>query len=59
MSRASITAGADGLMIEVHPQPERAKCDGPQSLTPADFSALMDGIRPLIALEGKHLGVDL
>jgi len=59
MSRASVTAGADGLMIEVHPQPERAKCDGPQSLTPADFSALMNGIRPLIALEGKHLGVDL
>ena len=39
MSRAAVTAGADGLMVEVHPNPERAKCDGPQSLTPDDFSA--------------------
>jgi 3-deoxy-7-phosphoheptulonate synthase len=57
MSRASITAGADGVMVEVHPDPEHARCDGPQSLTPELFAGLMDGIRPLIALEGKHLGV--
>ena len=54
MARASVTAGADGLMIEVHPEPERARCDGPQSLTPADFDALMGGLRPLLDLEGKH-----
>ncbi|MDR3687221.1 MAG: 3-deoxy-7-phosphoheptulonate synthase [Coriobacteriia bacterium] len=57
MSRASITAGADGVMVEVHPDPEHARCDGPQSLTPALFDELMGGMRPLIALEGKHLGV--
>jgi 3-deoxy-7-phosphoheptulonate synthase len=57
MARASVTAGADGLMIEVHPEPERARCDGPQSLTPADFEALMGGLRPLLELEGKHTGV--
>jgi len=44
-------------MIEVHPEPERARCDGPQSLTPADFSALMADLGPRIALEDKWLGV--
>ncbi len=56
MSRAGIAAGADGLMIEVHPDPEHARCDGPQSLTPADFSALMGDLAPRIALEGKKTG---
>ena len=58
MARASVTAGADGVMVEVHPNPERAKCDGPQSLTPADFAEMMGRIDPLIVLEGKHLGVE-
>ena len=58
MARASVTAGADGVMVEVHPNPERAKCDGPQSLTPADFAEMMGRIDPLMVLEGKHLGVE-
>lgn len=41
MSRAAVAAGADGLIIEVHPHPENAFCDGPQSLTPAEFAELM------------------
>ena len=41
MSRAAIAAGADGLMIEVHPCPERALSDGPQSLEPAQFEKLV------------------
>ncbi len=41
MARAAIAAGADALMIEVHPHPEIALSDGNQSLTPADFQALM------------------
>ncbi len=41
MSRAAIAAGADGLMIEVHPCPERALSDGPQSLDLAAFASLM------------------
>jgi 3-deoxy-7-phosphoheptulonate synthase len=41
MSRAAVAAGADGLIIEVHPQPDKASCDGPQSLTLAEFSHLM------------------
>jgi len=56
MARASLVAGADGLMIEVHPDPERARCDGPQSLTPGDFATLMHGLAPLLALDGRTLG---
>lgn len=47
MARAAIAAGADGLMIEVHPTPASASSDGPQSLKPKTFSALMAEIRRL------------
>ena len=56
MSRAAIAAGADGLMVEVHPDPEHAKCDGPQSLVPSDFAAMMSDLEGLLALQGQHLG---
>ncbi len=56
MCRASLAAGADGLMVEVHPDPERAKCDGPQSLTPTGFVQVMQDIEPLIDLLGSRLG---
>ncbi len=56
MARAAIAAGADGLMIEVHPDPEHARCDGPQSLTPADFETLMADLKPRIGVEGRTLG---
>ena len=55
MSMAAIAAGADGLLIEVHNDPPHALCDGAQSLTPAQFSALMDKLRPLVSLMGKTL----
>lgn len=58
MAKAAIAAGADGLMIEVHPDPERARCDGPQSLAPEQFALMMDAIRPIVALEGARLGAD-
>lgn len=45
MARAAVAAGADGLMIEVHPEPERALSDGAQSLYPEQFGELMDQIR--------------
>jgi 3-deoxy-7-phosphoheptulonate synthase len=47
MSAAAIAAGADGLMIEVHNNPEKALCDGDQALTPDMFSSLMKRILPL------------
>ncbi|MDH4140534.1 MAG: 3-deoxy-7-phosphoheptulonate synthase [Coriobacteriia bacterium] len=56
MCRAGLVAGADGVMVEVHPDPEHAKCDGPQSLTPDGFSELMESLRPLIELQGLRLG---
>jgi 3-deoxy-7-phosphoheptulonate synthase len=55
MCRAGIVAGADGIMVEVHPDPERARCDGPQSLDLDQFAALMDDMRPLAVMEGKRL----
>ncbi|PIQ96202.1 MAG: 3-deoxy-7-phosphoheptulonate synthase [Nitrospinae bacterium CG11_big_fil_rev_8_21_14_0_20_56_8] len=55
MSRASIAAGADGLMIEVHPDPVNAFSDGPQSLKPAKFAKLVQDLRPLIELMGRSL----
>ena len=52
MARAAFAAGADGLMIEVHPDPENALSDGAQSLTPAAFAELMGSIRRLaVALD--------
>ena len=55
MSRASIAAGADGLIIEVHPDPVKAFSDGPQSLKPAKFAKLMDNLRPFAELMGRTL----
>jgi 3-deoxy-7-phosphoheptulonate synthase len=52
MALAAFAAGADGLMIEVHPDPENALSDGAQSLTPAMFADLMNSIRRLaVALD--------
>ncbi len=47
MSMASIAAGADGLMIEMHPQPKKALCDGQQSLNPENYLQLMQQIKAL------------
>ena len=45
MARAAVAAGADGLMIEVHPDPASALSDGPQSLKPERFAALMKQLK--------------
>jgi 3-deoxy-7-phosphoheptulonate synthase len=55
LARAAVAMGADGLMVEVHPNPDKALSDGPQSLTPAAFAALMDSVRAIAAVVG--LGV--
>ena len=55
MARAAIAAGADGLMVEVHPEPARALCDGNQSLTPKNFNLLMDEVRSFAGLMGRSL----
>ena len=53
MSRAAVAAGADGLILEVHPQPERALCDGFQSLSTDEFDCLMPGLRAIAATVGR------
>ena len=55
LAMAAIAAGADGLIIEVHNDPPRAKCDGQQSLTPAQFDILMRKMGVLVDLMGKKL----
>lgn len=55
MSRAAIAAGADALMIEVHPHPEIALSDGNQSLTPEDFKNLMENLSDIAKAVGKIL----
>lgn len=56
MARAAVAAGADGLLIEVHPEPCKALCDGPQSLTPEDFDSLMAELRTVAAAVGRVVG---
>ncbi len=55
MARAAVAAGADGLMIEVHPDPERAMSDGAQSLFPDQFDTLMDQIGTIAQAIGREL----
>src|SRR6516165_5814979 len=55
MARAAVAAGADGLLIEVHNDPDRALSDGAQSLTPGEFSQLMSELRIIAPAVNRHL----
>jgi 3-deoxy-7-phosphoheptulonate synthase len=55
MAKAAVAAGADGLIIEVHNNPEAALCDGEQSITPDAFASLMGTLRKYADLEGRAL----
>jgi 3-deoxy-7-phosphoheptulonate synthase len=55
MAKAALAAGADGLMIEIHPTPRTALSDGAQSLTPAQFQTLMEQLQPLAKVLGREL----
>jgi 3-deoxy-7-phosphoheptulonate synthase len=55
MAKAAIMSGADGLMIEVHNDPENALSDGQQSLTPDQFDTLMEKVRAVANIEGKEI----
>jgi 3-deoxy-7-phosphoheptulonate synthase len=54
-SKAAVAIGADGLIIEVHPRPQEAWSDGPQSLTPAGFAEIMAELQGYVALESRYL----
>ncbi len=55
MARAALAAGADGLLIEVHPDPEHALSDGPQSIYPAQFEELAEQLRTIAPVLGRRL----
>jgi 3-deoxy-7-phosphoheptulonate synthase len=55
LAKAAVAVGADGLLVEVHPNPEDAFSDGAQSLMPAQFDELMAWVRKLVEIEGKEL----
>ncbi len=55
MARAAVAAGADGLIIEVHPHPEKALSDGGQSLTPEQFADLMKQVRAIAEVIGRRV----
>jgi 3-deoxy-7-phosphoheptulonate synthase len=55
LARAAVAVGADGLMVEVHPDPARALSDGPQSLTPANFQKLMTSVKAIAEVVGMKM----
>jgi 3-deoxy-7-phosphoheptulonate synthase len=55
MARAAVAAGADGLLIEVHPDPDRALSDGAQSLRPEQFTELMSQLRIIAPAVGRSI----
>jgi len=56
MARAAVAAGADGIMVEIHPNPDKALSDGPQSLTFEEFRLLMNRCRIIATTIGRRLG---
>jgi 3-deoxy-7-phosphoheptulonate synthase len=55
IARSAVAAGADGLLIEVHPNPKEALVDGLQSLTPSDFKRLMNEVRSIAGVLGREI----
>jgi 3-deoxy-7-phosphoheptulonate synthase len=55
LSRAAIAAGADAVMVDVHPHPDAALCDGPQALVNGDLRELARAVRQLPPLLGRQL----
>jgi 3-deoxy-7-phosphoheptulonate synthase len=56
LARAAVAAGADGIIVEVHPRPEEALCDGPQQIPAGEFADFAHEIRALASLLGKTIG---
>jgi 3-deoxy-7-phosphoheptulonate synthase len=55
MTKAAIACGADGIIIEVHPNPEKALSDSQQQLTPQEFETLLKNIKPILKAVGKNI----
>jgi 3-deoxy-7-phosphoheptulonate synthase len=54
-AKAAVAVGADGLIIEVHPRPQEAWSDGPQSLTPPMFAEIMKELQDYVRLESRYI----
>ena len=54
-ANAAVAVGADGLIVEVHPNPEEAYSDGPQSLLPEEFEHMMGDVRKYLAVDGRYV----
>ena len=59
LSRAAIAIGADGIIVDVHPHPETALCDGPQALVDSDLRALATAVRQLSPLMDRRPALPL
>ncbi|MFC1655433.1 3-deoxy-7-phosphoheptulonate synthase [Patescibacteria group bacterium] len=55
MTKAAIACGADGIIVEVHPKPDEALCDGQQALIPEQFSKLIDELKPVAQAVGRTM----
>ena len=55
MAKAGVAVGADGLIIEVHPRPEEALCDGAQALTPGQYAAMVGQLQRIYALSAETI----
>jgi 3-deoxy-7-phosphoheptulonate synthase len=56
MARAAVAAGADGIIVEVHPRPEEALCDAAQQIPTSEFGDFADEIRAFASLMGRTIG---
>jgi 3-deoxy-7-phosphoheptulonate synthase len=56
LARAAVAVGADGIIVEAHPRPEEALCDGPQLLPTDEFGEFAREVGKLVALMGKQIG---
>jgi 3-deoxy-7-phosphoheptulonate synthase len=56
LARAAVAVGADGIIVESHPRPEEALCDGPQQIPSAEFGEFADAVKGFVALMGKQVG---
>jgi 3-deoxy-7-phosphoheptulonate synthase len=55
LSRAAVAVGADGLLVEVHHDPDRALSDGPQSILPVDYAQLIREVRAIAEVLGRTI----
>jgi 3-deoxy-7-phosphoheptulonate synthase len=56
LARAAVAAGADGIIVEAHPNPVQALCDAPQLIPTDEFGAFAEEIRTLVSVMGKQMG---